>query len=539
MDRAEQLRQILSARGLSLYRVSQVSAQTFGRSSRFYIPHNLYYDVAESSLIPTIHQMLALSHITNYRLSDWLTVFGLSPEIISRLQLLIPRQQTTLLDSSVYDTHAWIPWFADRLAGFPVLPIAPLRQLLTTAPPKRAEDLLEQGRRSFLYARVGREDYAFPYLAPGSIVRVDPQGAEYLPINGRNIRERHLYLVELHCGWTCSQIKVVTKDRIVLGSPHYPCMHTELTLDKEARILGMIDAEIRPLIHHGDTPVFGLSHALAKRSPLRTHNPHPNLTSLLRSSRLRVGLSFRDASFLSRWIANTLSDNLYFSAASTLSDYETLATPPRHIQKIIALCVLYCIDFRQFLQSSGLPIDQEGQHPIPDEFVPRQVPSERHNLHGGDDEESSQGRAGFLRSLLKQWEEIPLFLRHSLNEITALKNFSLSDVFWVGGDRAPTHPLLVDATLVAVNRRVKKPTPFACNDVCNPPLYLILKRDGTYLCGRCTLRDGKLTAHGYPGGPVGDQQFRNWIDAEVIGQVTAIVRRVTGSSAASSIYLPI
>src|SRR5437879_13631287 len=113
MDRAEQVRRILTTRGLTLYRVSQQSAEIFGRSSRFYVPHNLYYDVADPSLIPTIHQILALSHFTNYRLYDWLAVFGFDLDHISLLQLLIPRQRTTLLDSSVYDLRACTPWFAD------------------------------------------------------------------------------------------------------------------------------------------------------------------------------------------------------------------------------------------------------------------------------------------------------------------------------------------------------------------------------------------------------------------------------------------
>ena len=76
MDRANQVRRILSTRGLTLYRVCQQSAEIFGRSSRFYVPHNLYYDFGNPPLIPTIHQIIALSHITNYRLYDWLAVFG-------------------------------------------------------------------------------------------------------------------------------------------------------------------------------------------------------------------------------------------------------------------------------------------------------------------------------------------------------------------------------------------------------------------------------------------------------------------------------
>src|SRR5271170_4059318 len=106
MGRPEQVRRILSTRDLTLYRVSERSAQLFGRSSRFYVPHNLYSDLADPSLSPTIQQMLAISHITNYRLRDWVAVFGLDLDLIPQLQLLVPRERTTLLDSSVYDTQA-------------------------------------------------------------------------------------------------------------------------------------------------------------------------------------------------------------------------------------------------------------------------------------------------------------------------------------------------------------------------------------------------------------------------------------------------
>jgi hypothetical protein len=228
---------------------------------------------------------------------------------------------------------------------------------------------------------------------------------------------------------------------------------------------------------------------------------------------------------MSRWIASTLSDELYFAAPSTLSDYETLSAPPRHIQKIITLCVLYCIDFREFLRASGLPLDHEGCDPIPDELVPRQLRKQSHGRVPSE-EESSQ-RHGFLDSLMKQWEEVPLFLRHSLKELTNLKNFSASDVYWVGGEEAaPIHPLLVNATFVVVNRRVKRPVQSAAKAVCDPPLYLILKRDGSYLCGRCDLHQGNLIVRAFPGGRLAAQQFKNGMDAKVIGRVTTILRRL-------------
>src|SRR5580692_4902799 len=524
MDRADHVRQILTTRGLTLYRVSQQSTEIFGRSSRFYVPHNLYYDVAGPSLMPTIHQMLALSHITNYRLSDWLAVFGFDLDQISRLQLLIPRLRTTLLDSSVYDLHAWIPWFADRPSTGPVPPIAPLGQFLASATPRHAAELLVLNKKRFLYAKVGEGDVlAFPHLAPYSIVRIDERRSEKLLSEGRSNHAPRLFLVEHASGYTCSELLVLDKDRIVLHSPERPCAQLELRLGREARILGAVDAEIRSLTGHRTVE---MPHRLAgspKPPPLREPGLQTNLKDLLRSARLLVGVSFREASGMSQWVASRLADQLYFAAPSTLSDYETLSDPPRHIQKIITLCVLYCIDFQEFLRASGLPLDLVGHEPIPDEVLPRQSPSRNQGLHVGSERENPQVPNGFLGPLTQQWEEVPFFLRHSLNELAGLKNFSLSDVFWVGGDEAPIHPLLINATFVVVNRRVKNPV--QTKTICEPPVCLILKRDGSYLCGCCAQHQGILVVRAYSGGRLAIGQFRNGVDAEVIGQVTMVLRR--------------
>ena len=528
MHRAEQVRQILATRSLTLYRVSRQSAQIFGRSSRFFVPHNLYYDMADPSLIPTIHQMLALSHITNYRLWDWLAVFGFHLDLIPRLRLLAPMHRTMLLDSSVYDEHAWIPWFTERRPGVPMPPIAPLRQFLTSAAPRRAVNLLARNTRRFLYGKVGTEDaHALPHFAPGSIVRVDARRSEELLSGAKANVENRFFFVEHSFGWTCAQVVVLAKDRVILHSEQRPSWsQSELKLGKEARILGVIDAEIRPISTHRSVRIAPPSVALSTPQPLRARDQPNDLRALLWSSRMRAGLSFREASSVSRWVANVLADQLFFAAASTLSDYETLSAPPRHIQKAITLCVLYGIDFRQFLRTAGLPLDQAGRDPIPDELVLRQPPSGNQELRVASEEETFEESGGLLGSVIKQWEEVPLFLRHSLSELTGLKNFSLSDVFWVGGNETPIHPWLINATFVVVNRRIKKPVRCITTDAREQLLYLILKRDGSYLCGPCALHQGDLVVHAHPGGPLGPRQFKNGIDAEVIGQVTTIVRRL-------------
>jgi hypothetical protein len=530
MNRAEQVRQILATRNLTLYRVSQQSREIFAVSPRFHVPHSLYCDVADSALIPSLHQILALSHLTNYRLCDWLAVFGFDLDLILPLRLLVPGKRTTLLDSSVYDTYAWVPWFSERPSLVPAPPIAPLGQFLAAAAPRRARDLLILSKGKFRYGKVGEDDiHAPPSLAPGSIVRVDTERPEKQLSGSRTEVDDQFFFVEHVSGFSCSRLSMLAKDTILLDSPNRPCAQIELRLGKEARILGVIDAEIRSITDRRDMRASPRPMTIGK--PRLPRLPHPpalqtDLRELLRSSRIRAGLSFREASSLSRWIADRLASETYFAAASTLSDYETLLESPRHLQKVLTLCILYSIDFWQFLRTSGLPIDKAGREPIPDQLVPRNFPGQNRGFSAISDEPILPEQNGFLSSLMKQWEEVPLFLRNSLNDVTGLKNFSVSDLFWVGGDREPIHPLLIHATFVAVNRRIKKPVESLSKTGCEPPLYLIYKRDGSYLCGRCSLHEGKLIVPSRPGNPFGTRQFGNGIDAEVVGQVTAIVRKL-------------
>lgn len=521
------MRAILSTRSLTLYNVSQQSAEIFGRSSAFYIPHNLYYDLARKLSTPTIFQILALSHITDYRLFDWLAVFGFDLDAISRLQLLIPRQQTAILDSTVYDTDAWIPWLVGRPQISSASSIAPLGHFLTWGPPERARELLGLNKKRYLYAVVGERDlYAVPYFLPGSIVRVDTLQQEALSPGRSSNREKSFFFVEHGSGWTCSRLSRLGQDRILLRCPQWPCAERELRTGKDARVLGVIDAEIRLLTpdHHAEgrqTKLVTSGKPRIERLP----GEQAGLIDLLRHSRRKTGLSFRDASSISRWIADSLSDDLYFAAASTLSDCEALSGPPRQVQKIITLCLLYCIGLEQFLRAAGLPLGRAGREPIPDELVPRPLPTRNHTsrIPSPDGAPKPDCFAGVLLNL---WEEIPLFLRFSLDEITGLKGFSLSDVFWVGGEKAPRHPLLFNATLVALNRRARKPSRNTGDAICGQSLYMILKRDGRYLCGNFSLEEGALFLHGYPGGPASAEYFRNGEDAEVIGKVTAILRRL-------------
>src|SRR5208282_2190493 len=129
-----------------------------GRSSPYFLPHTLYHEFRLGTFSPSLHQVFALSQISCYRFSNWLRVLGCDLEDIPRLQVLLPAKRTMLLDSSLVDPDAWIPWLRNRTRGASVPPISPLAQLLEFTPPRRLRFLSELTNRGFLYARIGHQD---------------------------------------------------------------------------------------------------------------------------------------------------------------------------------------------------------------------------------------------------------------------------------------------------------------------------------------------------------------------------------------------
>ena len=90
---AERTKSILETQNLTLYQVSQQSEAIFGHSSRYTLPHNLYYDLKLGTFSPSLYQLFALSRISGYRMADWLRVFGFDLEEIPRLQILLTLRQ--------------------------------------------------------------------------------------------------------------------------------------------------------------------------------------------------------------------------------------------------------------------------------------------------------------------------------------------------------------------------------------------------------------------------------------------------------------
>jgi hypothetical protein len=520
----ERVKAILARQGLTLSQVSQQTRILYGRSSPYFIPHNLFYDLGLGTFSPSLHQLFALSQISEYRLNDWLRVFGFNPEDIARLRILLPSSRTTILDSSLDDPESWVRWFRNKPGSFPAPAIAPLGQLLDFASPTRFRSLLQarKNKTRYVYAKIGVEDaLAFPDLLPGSIVRANNRLVEAM-LPAANSKTRHLFLIEHANGFCCCRLQAVGRHRVMPLSTQLPYARVELELQGEVRVLGVLDLEIRSLAKPDQPDVPRELAEYWKPAPLGPE--HSRLSHLLRSTRLRLGLSFRDVSALSRHIATELRDDQYFTAPGSLSDYEAVDRPPRHIHKAITLCAIYGLQFSTFLKCIGLRLDQAGKQPIADNFLPRKLAA---GLRTRFNEADEAMESGFLEQVVSRLEDVPFFLRASIANLSGITNPSLHDFFWVGGEQNALHPLLVNGLFVIVNRHRKKPTHFRSKPRWQQPLYVLLRRDGTYLCACCNLENRSLVIHPYSPAYQRPEQLRNHQDAEVVGQVVTIVRTLS------------
>ncbi len=516
---AGRIRSILSTRNLNLHAVSQNSEAVFGHASPFVLPHNLYYELRTQAFSPSLHQLFALSRLTNYRLADWAHVFGLDLEQIPRLQILLPNKRTVLLDSSLSDPESSVQWFQDKTIETAVPPVAPLSQLLKAGPMVRQRGLIKSNGKTFLYAKVGSEDaMAFPDLLPGSIVRIAADGAA-LSSQQVQASPNKIFLVEHAAGIRCCRLLHNRRNRILLVSTHLPFAQMELELHREARVLGPVDLEVRPLVRF-EAPEIPADFQRRWR-PASLPRGVMRFSQFLRAARVKMALSLREASRLSERVAALLEDERCFMSASALSDYEAADSIPGSFQKAVSLCVLYGIGFRRFLEVAGIPERGAGKDSIPDSLLPRSG-----EMQTSIDSVQFREQAGVVGELLRRLDEIPLFLNGSIATLTGLASPSMRSIYWVGGIKEPLHPYLANALLVSVDRHKKRPVDSRSRPPWEQLIYVLLKRDGTYLVGPCGQENGRLVVHPDREHLKLQEEFRNRRDAELVGQVCAIVRRL-------------
>jgi hypothetical protein len=331
--RADNLRNILCHSGHNISRLSSVTRDRFGIDSSYFIPPTFVSKVRKG-ITPHVCQVAALGDSTGYRFVDLLQFFGFDLRQIPRLQMLLHASRTVLVTPVENGCDFFLPqcYPGENFYG------------PSSSPGSR-----------YAFAKIGSRDAEiYPRLSAGSIVRIDRLEGDHFDSDHERFRNDEastgdrLWLVELPDGLTCCRLQWVDRRQIVLLPNRAPWGCWPLRLPTEARVLGAVetDGEFRCI-------------TAECRKERRT------LSELLRLSRRRTGVTFRSAHELTLTIARIMGNSDYKIALGMLSDYEVMGKMPRHIAKILSLCIVYCIDIWDLLESAGVHIDESAKLPLP------------------------------------------------------------------------------------------------------------------------------------------------------------------------------
>lgn len=514
-NRVEKVQKLLASRGLIFAQVYRASRFQGFQPSIPPIPHNFYGSLQKPGFSPSLYQLLTLSRLTGYSLADWLAVFGFSLDNVPHFHVLFPALRTVELEARVYDTNRVVPWFRELHAPDFKASLMPLSRWLGLTAPRTFHPVRPGADSSHCFVKVGSQDaIAFPDLLPGSIVRVSQRPTKKSDSSGGK-PGRKLFLVENTKGLICVRLGRSAVGKLVLCSRHLPYAPVELQEGTEAFVRGAVDLEIRPLGHTAEPVVPSRLGRFWTPVPITGTRVPQHVAEFIRRARTRSGLSFREASQRTRLIARTLGDARHYCAPGSLSDLETRKHLPRHIHKIISICAVYFASPAEMIEVAGVPLEKTGMLQMPREFLPTRSKEIR-----------TLKRSPFIKAMESRFGRLPYFLSDSLATLFGLPDISPRDVFWAGGLRGSKHSSVAGALFLAVDRKQKFPRPSLSSPAWQQPLYVLLQRDGTYLCGFCSLQNGLLILRRCGTGLPKLLRFRIRVEAEVIGRVVGIVRKL-------------
>jgi len=421
--------------------------------------------------------------------------------------MVLPARLTTLIDLSLSDEHEPVLRFEATRSGPRSSSLHPLSEWVRVVTSERGRPNSPEPASGSFYARIGSHDaFAFPDLLPGSIVRVRRIArfrADEIPTG----RGGALFLVE-H-----SRLHALPRNRVVLCPTSLPFAQVELDLERHARILGAVEFELRPLRSGLNASVPPSLHRFWNPFPLPETSPALSLGRLLARARRRAGLTFREASAKSGLIARSSQNREYYCAAGALSDYESQGGAPRHAQKMLSLCALYSVSPWDFMAAAGLRLHEAGTDAIPDELA--------NGVRGG----FKPGHV--LRSSEKVLAELPRFIGGAAAEYFKMRHISLRDLFSVERSFQSFHPYLTEAALLVVDRRKKQISSLAHAPLWAQPLYVLIRRNGTFLCAACVPEAGQgLIVRPFSDGIDRPLHLKIPAEVEVVGRVVGILRKL-------------
>jgi len=240
----------------------------------------------------------------------------------------------------------------------------------------------------------------------------------------------------------------------------------------------------------------------------------------LKRVRERLKLRYRDVEEASQRIAQRQKNDEFAIALSRLADIENKGTVPS-LYRLYSICAIYRLDLSDVLEWYGIrlsdlladaaTVEIERTHTIgitPDSHGEVLLPL---SLDPGIDIR----RTTFLSRFIQRWGKLPLMLMNGLD----LRGYRYA---YIGTEDWTMDPLIPPGSLVLIDESRRRVATTGWTDERDRPIYLVEYREG-YAVGWCAAENGQLIVIAHPSSPAAPRVFAKPSEAEVIGQITAVV----------------
>lgn len=237
----------------------------------------------------------------------------------------------------------------------------------------------------------------------------------------------------------------------------------------------------------------------------------------LRRVRERLKLTYRDIARASQEIAKRRGSPEFAVTLSRLADIENGSRAPS-VFRLYTLCAIYRLDLHEVLRWYGVPVEElaaEGlQIGLEQTHTIQVTPPARAAIPPPAEVEIDPDRTTFLSHLIRQWGKIPLSFLNGMDHreyrygLVGLEDWSM-------------HPILRPGSLVLIDQGRRKIARGGWTSELDRPIYFLEHRGG-FLCGWCTVDDGRLLVQPHPASEIRPSSFRYPDEIDVIGQVVGV-----------------
>jgi transcriptional regulator with XRE-family HTH domain len=243
----------------------------------------------------------------------------------------------------------------------------------------------------------------------------------------------------------------------------------------------------------------------------------------LRSTRERLKLKYRDVEEASQQIAARRGSDEFVVGLSRLADIENKGTIPS-IYRLYSLCAIYRLSFSDVLKWFGVSLRD-----LVSDASSLSLSTTHEVVAAGEDigelaipmdllTSSDLRQTTFLAQQIRRWGKLPLNLLQSLDA----QNYRYG---FIGADDWFMYPMLPPGSFVQIDTQLNKVQADGWIHESERPIYFIEHRKGI-CCGWCTQTDGSLIVQPHPSSQEGAKIFKMPGEAEVLGQVVGLARRL-------------